>query len=1003
MKTQRLLWISFVIFFVVITFSVTYYFVYLYNSYVHETKRSLESYEKNSIYLVNNWLRERNREIYFLRSPEIQTKLIKGIIVGSDDQSKNDFLGLIQSMIEHHYYDNLVIANGQREILYVFRELDSSTIFFIRNELNQYLLNLKNDTTIWLVNFNKLENKFVLCSFSKISLRINHNQSPLYCISIFDVDSTLLPLISSIESDKKTFELFVAWHNKDSVYPITPLRFRKDVKGELGFSEKDVTRPMIKSALGFVGFGDGIDYRGANVFFVANKIPQMDAFVVAKIDKEETFGNYNTILLLSLLTYIVFFGGFILLIKFYTKKDREEQLLAEIESNKQKYFVAKKYELLTKNANDLIIIWDNKGKIIESNKKAEKVLGYTTEEMLQLSFEDLFADDVNNAEWGQFLDTTCKESRIIETKVKRRDGSVLFAEISKSLIEYGNEEVIITIIRDITEHKVAMDKIGKLNRLLLVLSQINQVIIRKIELNTLFNDVCRIITEFGEFKMSILLRYFEDDNKFVVVTNSGLDSSVLFEEEFTYNECVYKYPFLALNFEDIISSNTNTVVYYNNLVDEFDFPEDIRKVFLSEQLFSVALIPVIAGDRLFGLVVVFSDNPVFFDHEEVNILEEMGKDFSFAVDKYLEEQKYFESEFKRKLFFDSAPNLFLLTDGEGIIIDANRTFAKVFGIGQKEIRRKNFFDILPESIRDESKEQFLKIIEKKEYRFYLKIESENDKTRWFFVTGSYVQEFDFVLLVISDLTEIYEMEMQLRDEKNRAELANEVKTHILNNISHEFRTPINNILGFSKILQINYQDSDLKEIGDSIYISGSRLYNILESLIYTSRLVGGTVVPKFEGTYLTYFCKKIRNSFEPFASIKNLSFNIEISKNLEQVVTDIELLSMLMSCLIDNAIKFTDEGGITITCEKSIDGESDNWMLKVSDTGIGISKEKSDVIFELFRQGSEGIARQYEGLGIGLFLAKKIVEILGGNIRFESKVGKGTIFVVTLPIFHHID
>lgn len=588
--------------------------------------------------------------------------------------------------------------------------------------------------------------------------------------------------------------------------------------------------------------------------------------------------------------------------------------------------------------------------------------------------------------------------RIFEAKVKRKNGSTFFAEVSESLVKYEGNEIMLAIIRDLTERKVAMEKIEKLNQTLLILSLINQTIARDTELNELFTEVCRIICEFGKFKMAALLRYFEDDNKFVVVTSSGTDSLLLFKEEFTYDECVLECPFLAIDIEGIIFSGSGTIVCYNNLIDTFNFPEHIQKVLLSKQLLSVVIIPIVSFNELFGVVIVFSDNPFFFEGEAVRIFEEMGKDFSFAIDRYLQEQKYFESEFKRNLFFDSAANIFLLTDIEGNIIDANRAFLEIFGVDRKKVYGMKIFEILPDRVCKEFEEKFSRIDKTNVCQFDFKVEGTGGRTKWFLASGSFIPEYNFVFFVISDLTEIYEMEQQLREEKNRAELADEVKTYILNNISHEFRTPINNILGFSKLLRESYNDNDVKEIGDLIYLSGFRLFNVLESLIYAGRLVGGVVTPKFEEVDLTYFSKEIKYRFEPSASMKNLFFELEISSNLGEVETDTELLSLLMFCLIDNAIKYTHQGGIKIAFERLNNSEVGHWVIKVIDTGMGIPKDKINVIFELFRQGSEGVAREYEGLGIGLFLVRKIAELLGGVVSFESEVGKGTTFFVTLPI-----
>ncbi len=1000
MRTQKFLWFSFFMLFLGVTFLGTYYFFQLHNFYVGEAKHLLSITKANAVHSINHWIEGRNDEIKFLCNSEISGKLLESIASRLNGKSKGDFSKIVRPIIEHRQYCNFFVLNKEAEILYAYKLFDSSTSNFLKHVSNEYATILRNDTLFWLINLDRSNGRAVLYGFLKASYPKDKTRIPLLFVAPFNVESTILPLIALITPNKASFEIYMVLHNNDSVYSITPPKFEREKIGEFGFSVKGIAKPIVPSALGSTGFGDGIDYRGKKVFFFSDKVSQiMNTTIVTKIDKEEALGNFNIILLLAGITHIIFFGSLALLIKYYIKKNRAQQLRAEVELNKQKYFATRKYELLTQNANDLIIIYNHLGEIIESNRKVESILGYSIEEIKHLNLIDIFVDK-EIVQHDMLSGTSSFKKRIVETRMKRKDGSIFFAEVSESSIEYEGSEVVLAIIHDITERKVAMEKISRLNQMLLLLSRVNQTIVRNVELNELFNEVCRIISEFGKFRMAVLFRYFEDVNKFVVVTNSGIDSSVLFKEEFTYDECVQEYPFLVIDVENIILSGSGTVVYYNNLIDKFNFPEHIRKVLLSKQLLSVVIIPIISFDELFGIVVVFSDNPFFFESEEVHIFEEMGNDFSFAINKYLEEQKYFESEFKRKLFFDSAPDIFLLTDTEGNIIDANRAFLEIFGVDRKKIRERKIFEVLPSKARENLKEKFFNMLENRNNGCQLdfRIEGTESKSKWFLANGSFIPEYDFVFFVISDLTEIYEMQQQLLVEKNRAELADEVKTYILNNISHEFRTPINNILGFSKLLRESYDDNDLKEMGDLIYLSGYRLFNVLESLIYTSKLVGGVVTPKFEDVNLTYFFKGIKDRLEPFASIKNLFFELEVSDNLDKVEIDTELLSLLMFCLIDNAIKYTHQGGVTIVLERLDNCEVGNWIIKVIDTGVGIPKDKINQIFELFRQGSEGVAREYEGLGIGLFLVRKIAELLGGDVSFESEVGKGTTFIVTLPI-----
>ncbi|MCX6281451.1 MAG: response regulator [Bacteroidetes bacterium] len=239
------------------------------------------------------------------------------------------------------------------------------------------------------------------------------------------------------------------------------------------------------------------------------------------------------------------------------------------------------------------------------------------------------------------------------------------------------------------------------------------------------------------------------------------------------------------------------------------------------------------------------------------------------------------------------------------------------------------------------------------------------------------------------------MEEELIIEHQKAEESSRLKSSLLANMSHEFRTPMNSILGFSQILKDSMQDEEFKNLAGMINISGKRLLKTLNSIVDLSRLEADKKPPNIEVINLSELARKIVKDFREPAEKKRLV----ISENIHPEVCitfNNSFASMIITNLIDNAIKFTPKGSVHVMLHQ--EESTGNAVFKVRDTGIGIPTEFHNRIFEEFRQVSEGMGRFYEGLGIGLSLSKKILTRLKGEITVESETGKGTTFTVKFPV-----
>ena len=241
------------------------------------------------------------------------------------------------------------------------------------------------------------------------------------------------------------------------------------------------------------------------------------------------------------------------------------------------------------------------------------------------------------------------------------------------------------------------------------------------------------------------------------------------------------------------------------------------------------------------------------------------------------------------------------------------------------------------------------------------------------------------------LTEREAYEEKLLAEKERAERAAALKSSILTNLSHEFRTPITGIIGWADILSMELE-GEHEEAISYIQQSGHRLMDTLTVLLELADFETTANTPGALPTPLADLVESVVEDRLDDAYEKGLLLTFQSDAN-PSVAVDPDLLRRIAHVLLDNALKFTPEGAVTVT----VGEEGDQRFLRVQDTGIGISEEFLPYAFEAFRQESDGLQRDYEGNGLGLTLAKRLVEVSNGHIDVESTPGEGSTFTVYLP------
>ena len=288
------------------------------------------------------------------------------------------------------------------------------------------------------------------------------------------------------------------------------------------------------------------------------------------------------------------------------------------------------------------------------------------------------------------------------------------------------------------------------------------------------------------------------------------------------------------------------------------------------------------------------------------------------------------------------------------------------------------------------------------YDFIYRMQNIKGNYQWFHDVGKIVfRSLDKTIVagISMEITSKKQIELQLLQAKQKAETANIYKNQFLANISHEIRTPMNGLVGFASLLRKEGLSNHLRNTYvDIVESSSKQLLNLIDDIINVSKIESGELKIEKRCCRLSNLLNEVEITFNELKKKKkkdNILIKAEVPDSLMDlhIKTDKNRLQQILNNLIDNAIKFTDEGDIRFGFLL----RNGKVEFKVTDTGIGIPKNSQELIFERFQRLAQKDAAKYDGTGLGLTLSKGLIELLGGTISVESEEGKGTVFTFDIP------
>lgn len=246
----------------------------------------------------------------------------------------------------------------------------------------------------------------------------------------------------------------------------------------------------------------------------------------------------------------------------------------------------------------------------------------------------------------------------------------------------------------------------------------------------------------------------------------------------------------------------------------------------------------------------------------------------------------------------------------------------------------------------------------------------------------------------NEIAERREALKELQVARDEAENAGKAKDEFLTAMSHELRTPMNAIMGFTEILLMDERDPGTMETLNIIRESGETLLHLINGILDFAEIETGHITLVEMNFSLEDMINRVFNQYNEKAENKGLLLELKIDPTVPLSVTGDEYrCQQVIANLVDNAVKFTNEGRVRILC----DYYNDTVVISIFDTGIGIPTDKQVTVFSVFSQADMSATREHEGIGLGLTIASKLTEIMGGSISLESTPGTGSTFTIKLP------
>ena len=671
-----------------------------------------------------------------------------------------------------------------------------------------------------------------------------------------------------------------------------------------------------------------------------------------------------------------------------------------------------------------IIIYDVETLFFLSvNNAAIEKYGYTREEFMKLTVLDVRPESE--------IERMKQSARLISHTVtkagifcqRKKNGDLIDVEIIRLDITFEGRNAKLCIAHDLTEHLQAERLLQEKNKEIEAQNeeyrQINDELIIARDQVIKSEEKYRLLFEWNPMPMAI---YDAETLAILSVNNATVDKYGFSKEEFATMTLLdirpeSEYDTLKKSVKRIDSKISNAGVFLQKKKNGELMQVEMMRLDITYEGKKAKL--VLANDVTERL------KTERLLHEKNNEIEAQNEEYrQINEELIITRDQVIKSEEKYRLLYDNNPVPIIIYDIETLfVLSVNNASLDKYGYTREEFLKLTVLDVRPESEFERMK-QSAKIINKTVTNAGIFLHKKKNGELMEVEIIRLDITFDgrnAKLCIAHDLTERIHAERMLQEKsdeieaqneeyrqvneelfysKERAEESDRLKTAFLHNMSHEIRTPMNAIMGFSELLVDNYNDkAKVEYFSDIINQRCNDLLVIIEDILDIAKIESGQLTVHLESCDIQELFNEMRSFFSELQvklNKKHIDFILKAQCSPAEsiIITDKVKLKQIFINLISNAFKFTDKGLIVGGCK--LDSEN-NLLFYVSDTGIGIPKEKQNLIFERFIQLEPTPNRLYGGTGLGLSIVKGLIEVLGGKVWVESEVGRGTTFYFSLP------
>ena len=673
-----------------------------------------------------------------------------------------------------------------------------------------------------------------------------------------------------------------------------------------------------------------------------------------------------------------------------------------------------KFKSLFNTASDAIFIHDMAGNFIEVNETATSQLGYTRDELLNMSIYDI--DTTDEAPHTPLrLNQIREEGRIfLDVKHKTKKGKEIDVEINAVIIQYGGKEAILSIARNVTQRKKVEVRVNKYLKELEIISEVNS----KLNYANTYDKVLEVI---GEEIHEL------NPDSYLILSSSKIDNPNLLEIRKHYG-----FKKMADKAIQVLGRDPRRMVFDVNEMTEAErenytkgkfirieegaysllnrkFPKSIchslERALNIESIYSMGFSH--KGIPTGGVVVLLRNSKKI---TEKKLVEQLVRQASIKLDQILAREelkaalgKVEKSEKRYRDLIENQGEGIALTDVAEQFIFVNPAAEKIFGVQKGALAGKSLKSFT-------SPEEFNKLLaETNKRRQGIESTYETDiirpdgEKRTLLVTATprYNEHNEFIntFAIFRDISERKKIEEELKLAKEKAEESDRLKSAFLANMSHEIRTPMNGIMGFAQLLKHKSISEEKKQHFINIIHSSSHyLLQLINDIIDTAKIESNQITISKVDFDLNEMLRDVDGLIRESSMLKSKpEVQLVLDASMDEpfyINTDDTRLKQIISNLLSNAIKFTDQGTVRFGYHHD---QHKTMIFYVEDTGIGIPGDKLQTIWERFSQLETGNDRLYEGTGLGLAISKGLADMLGGKIWVESEPGIGSTFYVSLP------